>query len=125
MSPADCTSFSGSDTAKHSAGAESLVRLGESDYSDSINRALEEAVVMVVVASRPDQFRSGWVDYEWKSFLNEILSRRKVGQLFTFTNRVSVAEMPYALRSRQRVTYSDFSLPHSFEELYRFIKSAL
>ncbi|HRV02983.1 MAG TPA: hypothetical protein P5539_14915, partial [Mesotoga sp.] len=40
--------------------------------------------------------------YEWNSFYNEILSGRKEkGQILTFTDELTNAELPFALRQRQ------------------------
>lgn len=101
---------------------ETLAQSGESDYAAAINRALEQTQVLVVLATSPEDLRSGWVEYEWRSFLNEVLSGRKPeGQIFTLLSGVRVAELPYALRSRQMVPLSLLSPHDAFECLRRFI----
>jgi hypothetical protein len=87
-----------------------------------INQALEQTRVLVVLATSPEDLRSGWVEYEWRSFLNEVLSGRKPeGQIFTLLSGVRVAELPYALRSRQMVPLSLLSPHDALECLRRFI----
>jgi TIR domain len=103
--------------------AATLTQVGESDYAAAINRALDSAKCLVVFGMTAEHFRSGWVDYEWKSFLNEILSgRKKSAELFTFVGNISAADLPYALRSRQMVPYSAASPQDSFENLERYIR---
>lgn len=104
---------------------ETLGQLGESDYFAAINRALGSAACMVVFGTNPDHFRSGWVEYEWKSFLVEMLSKRKKAELFTFVGNVAVSELPFALRSREMIPYSSASPLDSFANLERRIRSAL
>jgi len=106
--------------------AESLPLLGESDYAAAIDAALESAKCMVVLGTSPECFDSGWVGYEWRSFLNEKLSgRKKDSQLFTFVSGVEVHELPFALRSVQMIPFSVNSPQDSFETLLRFLRQAL
>jgi hypothetical protein len=106
--------------------AESLPLLGESDYAAAIDLALESAKCMVVLGTSPECFDSGWVGYEWRSFLNEKLSGRKSNsQLFTFISGVEVHELPFALRNVQMIPFSSTSPQDSFENLLRFLRQAL
>jgi len=106
--------------------SESLPRLGESDYASAIDAALEFATCMIVVGTQPEHFDSGWVGYEWRSFLNEVRSGRKAkGQVFVFSGGVEVGQLPLSLRSQQMVPYSAASPHDSFEALYRFIETAV
>jgi hypothetical protein len=105
---------------------ESLPRLGESDYAVAIDRALERATCLIVVGTKPEHFDSGWVGYEWRSFLNEIRSGRKPwGKVFTFAGDVQIQELPFALRNVQMIPYSPLSPQDSFEGLYQYISQAL
>ncbi len=106
--------------------AESLVHLGESDYAKAIDRALEQADCVVVIGTRAESFDSGWVGYEWRSFLNEIRSGRKPGgQLFTFSLGVATDDMPYALRSRQNVPFNPASPLDSLDGICHLVEAAL
>lgn len=101
---------------------ESLAHMGESNYAAFINKALDQAECLVVLATNAEDFQSGWVDYEWTSFLNEINGgRKKKGQLFTFVHNVSVNELPYALRSRQMISFNSAAPEPGFDQLARFI----
>jgi hypothetical protein len=105
---------------------ETLAQRGESDYAAAINAALDTAQILVILATSAEDFRSGWVDYEWKSFLNEILSGRKPdGQIFSLLSGLRVAELPFALRSRQMVPFSPLAPHDAFENLKRFIDPVL
>lgn len=104
---------------------QTLGQLGESDYFAAINRALASARCMIVFGTSADHFRSGWVEYEWKSFLVEMLSKRKEAELFTFVGNVLASELPLALRSREMVPFSAASPLDSFANLERRIRSAL
>lgn len=92
----------------------------------AISEALDNAQVLVVIATEPEDLHSGWVEYEWKTFLNEILSGRKQqAQLFTFLSNVGVNQLPYPLRSRQMVPFSALAPADGFENLGRFIRKSL
>jgi hypothetical protein len=106
--------------------ADSLAEMGESDYCQAIDNALEAARCMVVIATRPEHFASGWVSYEWRSFLNEVHSKRKQGgKLFTFVSGIEAGQLPFALRSQQMVRFSESAPQDSVEDLYRYIRPAL
>jgi hypothetical protein len=104
----------------------SLARLGESDYASAIDAALESASCLILIGTRPENFDSAWVGYEWKSFLNEIRSGRKPqGHLFTFAGGVTVDQLPYALRSMQMIPYSAASPHDSLAQLSEFVIQAI
>jgi len=103
-----------------------MSRLGESDYSRVIDDALESATCLIVIGTQKEHFDSGWVSYEWRSFMNEIRSGRKPkGKVFTFVGGLNVGELPFGLRSMESIQFT-FSNPRdSFEKLYRFVAPAL
>lgn len=104
----------------------SLGELGESEYAHAIDKALEASTCMIVMGSKAESFNSGWVAYEWRSFISEIHSDRKIGgKVFTFTSGVNIHELPYALRYVQNIPYSTTNLYDSFENLLKFVKNAL
>lgn len=105
---------------------ETLMQLGVSDYADAINAALDNAKCLIVLGTRAEHFFSGWVKYEWSSFLNEILSGRKEdGELFPLVGDIEHRRLPYALRSRQIIHYSDTSPQNSFANLYSCVEPVL
>lgn len=78
--------------------SETLEKGGSSDFSKEIDMALDEARILIVVATNPHYPATRWVEYEWKSFNNDVLSGLKDGQIITFTRNVSTHELPRVLR---------------------------
>jgi len=106
--------------------AVSLPLLGESDYATAIDHALESAKCLVVLGTHPECFDSGWVGYEWRSFLNEIRSGRKKNcQLFSFISGVEIEQLPFALRSYQMIPFISSSPQDAFDSLTRFIQQSM
>jgi hypothetical protein len=106
--------------------ATSLAHLGECDYSAAIDRALNSATCLIVFGTRAEHLDSGWVSYEWRSFMNEIRSGRKPdGRVFTFISDVLIEELPFGLRQIERIPYQPSSPRDSFETLYRYISHLL
>jgi hypothetical protein len=98
---------------------ESLPTLGSSDYRKQIDQALEDAQHMVVVTSSRNNVDSGWVQFEWGSFLNELRSGRKKGNLVTLiVGNASVSEMPLGLRSNQVIVYDQ----GAFESISKYLR---
>lgn len=68
-------------------------------------RGVCKAKGMVVIADSIDIFDSGWVHYEWSSFLNEKRSGRKTGNLVTVVrDEKDISKLPYALRQYEVMT---------------------
>lgn len=80
---------------------QTLERLGETQYTTAIDDALEDATVLVAIGSSGENLRSNWVRYEWDSFYAEILGGRKQGQILSFTQNMSVCDLPHKLRQVQ------------------------
>lgn len=77
----------------------SLVNIANSDYTSAIDETLEKTHNMVVIATSIEKINSGWVQYEWSSFLNEKRSGRKKGNLITVVvDDGIIPTLPYALR---------------------------
>lgn len=51
--------------------------LNQTNFGDAIDNALAAAKSLVVVGTESERFFKPWVRYEWQSFHNDILSRRK------------------------------------------------
>jgi hypothetical protein len=100
----------------------SIPQMGESDYARIIDKALDKCSDLVVLGTKPEYFDSGWVSYEWRSFLNEVHSGRKPGgKVFTLTQEIPVSSLPYALRSVQNLPFSKNVLNESFTNLLLYI----
>ncbi len=99
--------------------AESLEKIGKSQYKDEIDNALDQAKVMIVVLTNPDYAETQWVKYEWDSFYNDYLSGIKPeANLFTLVKNINVASLPRTLRNMQSFNYE-----LGFEPLFQYIKS--
>ncbi|MCF7859119.1 MAG: toll/interleukin-1 receptor domain-containing protein [Candidatus Cloacimonetes bacterium] len=100
----------------------SIKILGNSEYSKAIDQAILDAKYFILIGSDLDSFESGWVDYEWRSFLMLLRSKSKKGELFTFTNNIDPNDLPLGLRLRQNIKFSFQNLEMSFDNLYGYIK---
>ena len=77
----------------------SLPALSNADYFAEIDKALERARNIVVVATSKENVLSGWVQYEWSTFANEKRSGRKEGNIITLVdNNMGIADLPILLR---------------------------
>ena len=100
----------------------SIQLMGESDYARVIDKALDQSTFLIVLGTQPEYLDSGWVSYEWRSFLNEIHSGRKPdGKVFTLTQDIPVSNLPYALRSTQNIPFSKSTFSEAFKNLLIFI----
>lgn len=86
---------------------------GNSDYGDEIDKALDSSTHLIIVSSNAEYLKkesSSYVYEEWHSFLEEMRSGRKNGQILTiFTNDVNMNDVPYAIRNRQSFPFTNFS----------------
>lgn len=99
--------------------AESLEAIGKSQYKSVIDKALDQAKVMIVVLTNPDYAESQWVKYEWDSFYNDYLSGIKsTANLFTLLKEVNIVNLPRTLRNMQSFDYSAGFMP-----LLKYIKN--
>ena len=82
--------------------AVTIQKMGNTDYKDAIDNALESADHLVVVTSSRENADSKWVKYERNTFANELLSGRKGGNLLTVAcGGLEPNQLPLALRQRQ------------------------
>ena len=99
--------------------AQSLEAIGKSQYKNEIDKALDQARVMIVVLTNPEYAESQWVKYEWDSFYNDYLSGIKTNaNLFTLVKDISITSLPRTLRNVQ-----SFNFDSGFEPLFQYIKS--
>ena len=85
-----------------------LRRMKDSEYIDAISDALDSAYHLIVLSSSASNIKSKWVKFEWTTFLNEVLSERKKGQIMTLVNNISVAELPIQLRHYEMFHLDDY-----------------
>lgn len=87
-----------------------LGNIGESKYSESIDKAIDNSKNMVVVSSNIEYLTQGWVKYEWSAFADNIKSGISNGNLITIlTPEVKIKDLPLGLRHRQSFTTKNFT----------------
>ena len=95
-----------------------LPALSNSDYSAEIDKALENAKNIVIVATSRENVLSGWVKYEWSTFANEKRSGRKTGNIITLIGPgMNIAELPILLRQFEVLELDSFKLATKYLEL--------
>lgn len=74
-------------------------------FSHQIDQALDTAWALVVVGSKPEHLYKSWVQFEWESFHNDILSGRKPKEtpFVAFVTDVDLNDLPRPFRNRQAV----------------------
>ena len=85
-----------------------LRRMAQADYMDAISVVLDTAYSMIVISTKKEYLKSKWVKFEWSTFLNEILSGRKNGQIMTLLENIKVSEMPIQLRKYESFTLENY-----------------
>ena len=99
---------------------ESLAEVGQGQFGKAIERALESAKVLILIASCREHIESPWVEAEWDSFLQTVRSGHKQGELFIFNcGRLKPGDLPLFLR-RQQMFSSD-----SIDKMLQFVSNAL
>ena len=79
----------------------SLLDFGEAAYKSAIEKALDEAEILIVMASSVENLTSSWVSYEWNSFHEDILAGDKKGGVIVpvLDPAISRRDRPMALRN--------------------------
>ena len=104
---------------------ESLSDFGMSEYSESIDKAIDASKHMIVVGSRIEHLTQGWVKYEWTSFADNLKCGYKSGNLITIlAPDIALADLPLGLRHRQSFSTRNFEegiLPYLMSNVQRSI----
>lgn len=99
-----------------------LKQNGIAQYKRTIDEALDNSTILVALGSSRENLEAEWVRYEWDSFFNDILMKRKPdGRLFAYTINLPLAELPRTLVNNQVIAHSD----SGFETLHSYITNAL
>lgn len=85
-----------------------LRKLGDSEYREAIEDALECAEHLIILASKPEYIKSEWVKYEWRLFLNAKIDGYKEGNIITILNSIEPKDISFALRRYESFSYSNF-----------------
>jgi hypothetical protein len=90
----------------------SLPALGNADYMKAIDSALEHSKHLVLVGSSIENLTSGWVEAEWRVFINEMRSGRKKGNFVTLVSpTLQPSSLPLSLRYYEVIPMSEDYLP--------------
>ena len=95
----------------------------QAEFGREIDDALDSAGCLIVVGSSVDHLMKGWVDYEWRSFHEDILSGKKPKhvQLLSFISGVSPLDLPGPLRHRKAIVFELATLDAKLRELAKCI----
>lgn len=102
--------------------SQSIKRLGEAHYKIAIDKALDEALVLVAVGTSTENLNSNWVNYEWDSFYGDILSGRKDGQVLSFIDGMKATDLPRTLRRCQSFNKAESSVEDVCDFICAFLK---
>ena len=76
-----------------------LLELGSAAYKSSIEKAIDQASVMVVIGTCIEYLETEWVTYERESFHNDILSGlKKNACIVPYLGNIGSAKIPRSLR---------------------------
>lgn len=89
--------------------SQELDRMGEAQYADMIDEALDHTTHMIVVASSIEHINSEWVKYEWSTFSNDLKSGYRSGNLLNIlTDDIQPKKLPPSLRHKQSFSFLDY-----------------
>ena len=84
----------------------SLPQMGNTNYHQAIDDALEQAKHFIVLGSSREHFKAAWIQKEWRSFLNLKLAGRKQGNLLTvITQDIDLYDLPLSLRNYEVIVF--------------------
>lgn len=83
--------------------------LGDADYSRAIFNALDNSKNVVIICSANENgSKSKWVYEEWSWFINEIRSKRRIGQVMTIRKGIQVEQLDPQLRKYESFDYDSY-----------------
>ena len=92
--------------------------LDDPDFSRAIDKALERARILVAVGTKLDHLDKGWVQYEWRSFHNDIRSNRKPnGRLLPLIQGIDPHYLPRPLQQWHATPFTPSTSEESFKRL--------
>jgi len=97
--------------------------LHHADFGRAIDGALESARALVVVGKHGDDFRKRWVEYEWRTFHQDILGGRKPlnTPIVTITEEADPYLLPRPLAHRQIIRWDQSSSDSTMKRLEQFL----
>lgn len=101
---------------------ETLFLLGRSNYKKAIDKALDSAKILIVIGTKQEYLLSGWVEYEYETFYEDILSKRKENaNIISYTKNIPQSQLPRTLARQQNFPVT--SIPP--ERVADYISNAL
>jgi hypothetical protein len=97
--------------------------LHHADFGRAIDSALESARALVVVGMQADHFKKRWVEYEWRTFHQDILGSRKPANtpLVTITQEPDPFQLPRPLAHRQILRWGQVPWDLTMKNLDRLL----
>lgn len=90
------------------------------EFERSIFKALDDARVLIVIALEFDDLKSGWLDFEWRSFQGELISRRKNGAIVTVLGDLNIDQLPLPLRSCLCISCDSRAPERAYQAIHEF-----
>jgi hypothetical protein len=100
--------------------AQTLPRLGDTDYNRVIDEQIEKCWHMVVVSTSREHCESGWVRYEWSAFATlkrSSISQAKGNLTTVAVGGLKVEDLPLTLRMNEVIPFD----PNNPELLFSFL----
>ena len=89
-----------------------LPKIGDDEYSDEIDKALDATDHMLVIFSKTEHLFSKWVKHEWSSFCNDLKDNLRNGNLLLLTRQDIIKnhkrDIPTSLRHHQALLLDDY-----------------
>lgn len=86
-----------------------LDKIGEAQYANAIDDALDCSEHMIVVASSAEHIKSKWVQAEWGTFVNDLRSNYRNGNLVNILcGDIQLRDLPPRLRHQQTFPFETF-----------------
>lgn len=100
---------------------QSLLDFGEAAYKDAIDVALDECSIIIVIGSKREYIESPWIKYEWSTFQQDVLAGIKAGEIITYLDGITIADVPRAIRHFQSFDFQK----NGIEDITDFVCNAL
>jgi hypothetical protein len=98
---------------------DTLPELGNCEFGEAIDAALDRARHIIIVTSSRENVRSKWVKSEWRMFLDEKRAGRKRGNIITLlAGTMKIEDLPIGLRSYETQFLND---PGSLELILHYL----
>jgi hypothetical protein len=92
------------------------------DFLRAIDNALDKAECLVVVGTSVNNLRKPSVEYEWRSFCNDILNRRKTDtRVVSFISGFSPLDLPRPLRVNEAIVFDPERLRIGLRKLNKYM----